>query len=231
MSGQEVRKTNHLRAVVAEIKALIDAVEGNITPETLEAIDSVITSVGTYEGGADIATDLAAAVLAVGDENAGLVKDVADLATAVGTYEGGGDIATDLAAAVLAVGDENAGLVKDVADLIAVSDIPRTPIVMVDSLPDPLTVGVTGNPTGHAFIIAGGGDTNTIEFTLPTGAEWIGKDYLVIVQLSAGEGTACKIDVVSENDDAIEDAENGIYSFRCVDEAVWVLTSGPDQGA
>lgn len=54
----------------------------NLDAEDLEALASsadALTAIGTYEGAADIATDLAAVVSTVGNAEAGLVSDVAAL--------------------------------------------------------------------------------------------------------------------------------------------------------
>ena len=71
--------------------------------------------------------DIGALETAVGDDNSGLIKDVADLKTAVGSSSGGlvkavGDLET-------AVGDADSGLVKGVADInteIGTDDTPAT---------------------------------------------------------------------------------------------------------
>lgn len=65
----------------------IDTLSDNVT-DLASTVSAVETAVGTYGGGRDIATDLAAAE-----------GDIDDLETAVGTYAGGADIAADLAAA------------------------------------------------------------------------------------------------------------------------------------
>ena len=70
--------------------------------------------------GADITaleTAVEALETAVGDAEAGLVKDVADLETAVGDAEAG--LVKDVADLETAVGDAEAGLVKDVDDIQA----------------------------------------------------------------------------------------------------------------
>ena len=51
----------------------------------------------------------------VGDEDSGLVKDVADLKTVVGDEDSG--LVKDVADLKTVVGDEDSGLVKDVADI------------------------------------------------------------------------------------------------------------------
>ncbi len=64
----------------------------NLDAEDLEALASsadVLTAIGTYEGAADIATDLAAVVSTVGNAEAGLVSDVAALEASVDTANTG----------------------------------------------------------------------------------------------------------------------------------------------
>lgn len=64
----------------------------NLDAEDLEALASsadALTAIGTYEGAADIATDLAAVVSTVGNAEAGLVSDVAALEASVDTANTG----------------------------------------------------------------------------------------------------------------------------------------------
>ena len=76
-NGIVIGKTKFTAAELASIEAV-----ANLSAEDLAALADtaeLATAVGTYEGENDIVTDLAAAVSAIGDESAGLVKDVSDL--------------------------------------------------------------------------------------------------------------------------------------------------------
>ena len=59
--------------------------------------------------------DIGALETAVGDNNSGLIKDVADLKTAVGSSTTG--LVKDVGDLKTAVGDDTGGLVKGVADI------------------------------------------------------------------------------------------------------------------
>lgn len=109
----------------------------NLSADDLAALaDSAeaLTAIGTYEGAADIATDLAGVVSTVGDASAGLVKDVADAAA---------DIIDLQAAAVLEITEKPNPLAVTVPD--------NTPYVTVSITADDGTIELT-LPTGASNV-------------------------------------------------------------------------------
>jgi len=100
----------------------------------LDRTTALETAVGTYEGAANIATDLAAVVATVGDEYEGLVKDVADAAA---------DIIDLQAAATLEITEKPNPLAVTVPD--------NTPYVNVSITADDGTIELT-LPTGASNV-------------------------------------------------------------------------------
>lgn len=111
-------------AIAAESKALYNKIMG-ITEEdgatVTEAYDTLKEVAKWIEEHGDVAaaftTDIAALKTAVGDENSGLVKAVADLQAALSEDEDDiADLQTAVAKLETAVGNANSGLVKAMAD-------------------------------------------------------------------------------------------------------------------
>ena len=100
----------------------------------LDRTTALETAVGTYEGAANIATDLAAVVSTVGDEYEGVVKDVADAAA---------DIIDLQAAAALEITEKPNPLAVTVPD--------NTPYVNITITADDDTIELT-LPTGASNI-------------------------------------------------------------------------------
>ena len=190
----------------------------NLDADDLAALASsadALTAIGTYEGAADIATDLAGVVSTVGDASAGLVKDVDDLEATVGTYAGAADIATDLAAVVATVGDEYEGMVKDVADAAAdIIDLQAAAVLEITEKPNPLAVTVPDNTPYVTVSITA--DDGTIELTLPTGASNVGRLLALSVDISGSTTLDVHTGVAEETS-----IPNGSYLYYCVGEGTW----------
>ena len=108
--GEAGAYQEQLYAILSAIKANVEA--GTASSEEILALQ---TAVGDETAG--LVKDVDDLQTAVGDETAGLVKDVDDLQTAVGDETAG--LVKDVDDLQTAVGDETAGLVKDVDDLQA----------------------------------------------------------------------------------------------------------------
>ena len=106
VDADEVAYDNaHTGMVASNVQEAIDVLS--------DSEDAIAGVVGDNDGG--LVKDVADLQTTVGDNSAGLVKDVGDLQTTVGDNSAG--LVKDVADLGTTVGDNSAGLVKDVADL------------------------------------------------------------------------------------------------------------------
>lgn len=122
-----------LRQLIADTEARILGLTDEHASDTITATYDTIREIAEYlSTNGDAIAAINALKTAVGDDNSGLVKHVADLEATVGDTTSG--LVKDTADLKTTVGDATSGLVKKVADLETASSATGA-VVVVDTAP------------------------------------------------------------------------------------------------
>ena len=226
----------------------------NLDAEDLEALASsadALTAIGTYEGAADIATDLAAVVSTVGNAEAGLVSDVAALEASVDTANTGlldrtTALETTVDTAETGLLDRATALETAIGTYAGAADIATDLAAVVSTVGDEyegvvsdvaaLEVKVTALQAETALEITE--KPNPLAITVPDNTPFVdititADDDTIELTLPTGASNigrliAVRVDITGTttldiHTGAVEETgvANGLYLYYCVSEGIW----------